>query len=117
MWSVLLILSLLCSQDVVLHAHDYSHEAGDHGYLSKIHSADLSHHEHHDLILYEVETNSDGTLKNVSNTLLALTIFILSFRLIQACFLRQVTYHHRQGKPILYEHYLLSPPLRAPPLR
>ncbi|HEB63319.1 MAG TPA: hypothetical protein ENJ07_02440 [Gammaproteobacteria bacterium] len=131
LWSLLLILSLLFSQDVVLHAHDldsgydehlnHSHTSkgtSDHDYLSKIHSAsDLSHSEYHDNILYEVDTSLDGALKNISSTLLALAIFILPFGLINLSLLRQVIYHHRERKLIFYDYYVLSPPLRAPPLR
>ncbi len=123
LWTLLLVLSLLCSQSVTLHIHNLDHdhtsvETSDQGHLGKIHSAyDFSHGEHHDDAVYDVSGHSDGLLKNTSNTLFALAIFILPFALLLAAPLGQVVNRDREIKLVFYERHLFSPPLRAPPAR
>ncbi|MBL3528530.1 MAG: hypothetical protein JMN27_12035 [gamma proteobacterium endosymbiont of Lamellibrachia anaximandri] len=131
MLSLLLSLSLLCSQGATLHVHnlDLSHDddayldhsnatdaASDHSHLSKAHYVhDTSHHGHHDGVVAEFDASSDGALKNLFNNILALALFALLFTLLLPALSRRVVQHHRESTPSLHGRYLLSPPLRAPP--
>jgi len=130
LWSLLLSLFLLCSQGATLHLHTLDHsqdehlnhshaadEASDHAHLSKAHYAhDRSHDEHHDAVLSEVDVSPNGVLKKLSNNTLALALFAILFTLLLPAPLRQVVHRHRESRLAPLEHYLLSPPLRAPPL-
>ncbi len=129
LWSLLLILSLLCSQGVALHVHnldhihdeylDHSHspfETSDHFHVSKIHSAyDLSHSEHHDSSVYEIDATPDGVLKNISDLFLTLALSVFPFSLLLVSSLGQGVQRCKEDRLIFYEHSHLSPPLRAPP--
>ncbi len=131
LWSLLLSLLLLCSQGATLHLHSLDHgqdkhlshahatdEASDHTHLSKAHYAhDSSHDEHHDVVLSEVDVSPNGVLKKLSNNTLTLALFALLFTLLLSGSLRQVVHRHRENRLAPLERYLLSPPLRAPPLR
>ncbi len=131
MWSLLLSLMLLCAQGVQLklHVHELDHEhdnyhshthatgdESDHSHLSKAHFAhDTSHDNHHDNIVSEVDITPDGFLKSASNTVFAIALFALSCILVTFIPSRQFFQRCRESKLILYNYYLFSPPLRAPP--
>ncbi len=127
---LLLVLLLLCSQGRALHIHnmghghdehlDHSHtpfEVSGHAYLSKAHPVyDLSHSEHHDGVIYEVDASPDGVLKNIFDLLLVLALSVSPFILLLARSVLQEAKRRREDQPVFYEHSQLSPPLRAPPL-
>lgn len=122
LWNLLLSLSLLCLQGAALHVHDLDHahvadEASGHTHLSKAHYAhDRSHDEHHDTVIFKVDVTPDGVLKKLFNDTLTLALFAFLFTLLLSGSLRQVVHRHRESKSLLHGRYLLSPPLRAPPL-
>ncbi len=128
MWNLLLSLSLLCAQGVKLHVHNLDHEhdnhhshsideAGDHSHLSKAHFAhDTSHNEQHDGVVSEVDISPNGLLKNTHNNIFAVALFALFFTLMIFVSSRQFIQRSRESKLILHRYYVLSPPLRAPPL-
>ena len=121
--SVLLSLSLLCSQGVGLHVHsldhghgDSIHQAGEHAHLSEAHFAqDSSHNDHHDGTVSEVDISPDSLLKTPSNNIFS--IALIAFLFISVVFVssQQWVHRRRESKLILHRRYVLSPPLRAPP--
>ncbi len=129
LWALFLSIALLCAQDVKLHVHNLDHNHGqqqshiatkaaaEHSHLSEAHlSIDVSHGDHHDEVLSELDVSSYGLLKKVSNSVLTLALLVTVFALLLAAFYRQ-TFHRRRDKDaILPWQYHLSPPLRAPPL-
>jgi len=130
LWAFLLSVSLLCAQGVKLHVHSFGQEH-DHGQqyhqitneaviqhsrLSKIHlSADISHTDHHDEVLLELEANPDGFLKKVSN-ILTLALLTTLFALLLVRFYQQRSLRYRENIVVFPPRYLFYPPLRAPPL-
>ena len=128
LWSLLLCVSLLCSSGVILHVHslDNGHdgypdhadvvaEADDFAHSSQAHYAyGASHGDHHDAVS-EFDASPEGALKNLSGKVLALALLALLFAWILPVSSRQVVYRHRHISPAIRGHYLLSPPLRAPP--
>jgi len=129
LWSLLLSLSLLCAQGVSLHAHSLDHEhdgyhnhthaigeANDHTHISKAHfTHDTSHNDHHDGVASEIDVSPDGLLKH-SNTVFAIALVVFLFTLITFVCSRQLLHYCRESKLIPHRHYVISPPLRAPPL-
>jgi len=129
LWSLLLSLTLLCTQGARLHVHNLDHghdshhnhshssdESGDHSHLSKAHFAhDTSHNEQHNGTMSEVEISPDGVLKNTNASVYTLVLFALFFTLVAFVSSRQLVRRCRESKLILHSYYLFSPPLRAPP--
>lgn len=127
LWTLLLSIALLCSQGIKLHVHnlDHNHEhshAGlqsttDHSQLSKVHlSTDITHEDHHDEVMSEIDISLYGFMKKVSNGLLTLALFVTLFTLLYTGFYRK-TFYRRSNKIVLIPwRYINSPPLRAPPL-
>ena len=126
---MLLSLFLLCAQGVGLHIHSLDHhhdhkhshnhateEMGDHAHLSKAHFAFVgSHSDHHHGIASEIDVSPYGLLKSIDN-LFAIALFDLLFAFFTFVCLRRLLRYCRERKLTLRGHYLLSPPLRAPPL-
>ncbi len=129
LWSLLLILSLLCAQGVTLHIHNLGHEhtelhsltpdineTNDHPYLSRAHfSHDASHEAYHDEVISEIDISPDGLLKKMANNLIVIALFIFLFTLARLVSSAHFVRPFRKKKLIIQEHYVLSPPLRAPP--
>ncbi len=125
--SLLLSLALLCAQEVRLHVHSLDHnhgdhlshsidDAGGHAHLSKAHFAqDMSHSDHHDGAVADVDISPDGLLKNFNDNIFAVALIAFFFALLLFVSSRQFVHHSREGKLILHRRYVLSPPLRAPP--
>ncbi len=135
LWVLLLSLALLCAQGAKLHVHNLDHgqdnhhndyhshthdaidEVVDHGHLSKAHfTHDTSHNDHHDGVVSEVDVTPDGLLKNTNNNVFAIALFVLFFTLITFVSSRQSVQRCRERKLVRHSRYVLSPPLRAPPL-
>lgn len=125
LWSLLLILSLLCAQGVTLHIHNLGHEhtelhsltpdineTNDHPYLSRAH---FSHEAYHDEVISEIDISPDGLLKKMANNLIVIALFIFLFTLARLVSSAHFVRPFRKKKLIIQEHYVLSPPLRAPP--
>ncbi len=132
--SLLLSLLLLCSQEITLHIHNLSHDHDNylehqygtdtasyhnqahHSHLSKAHfSHDSSHHEHHDGFVLEFDVSPDGLLKSITNNPLALALLAFVFATALSIPSGRMVQRQGKSKPDLYQYYLLSPPLRAPP--
>lgn len=135
LWVLLLSLALLCAQGVKLHVHELGHGHGhdhkhdlqhshidpgfaaEHSHLSEAHlSTDISHGDHHDELVSELDASPDGLLKKVSTSILALALFATVLTLLFPGFYQLIFLRHRDKGVILSWQYLLSPPLRAPPL-
>ncbi len=117
---LLVILALLCSQGVALHVHNFGEmhggELADAVDLGQLHSAyDLSHSEHHDGPVYDVDASPDGIVKKLSQVSLVLALFVFSLMLLVPPPGR-VLFRRCKHKVSLLERHLFSPPLRAPPL-
>jgi len=131
LWILLLSVALLCVQSVKLHVHTLGHEHSQqqdaistqldtvtqHSHLSDAHLAtNTAHDAHHDELTSELDVSSDGFLKKLSNTLLIVALITtLVLLLFQGIGLHP--YHRRDNhNATVTLRYLLSPPLRAPPL-
>ena len=129
LWSSLLLV-WLCVQGTTLHVHlldhshsgfhDHSHaedEVSDHAHVAKLHfSHDASHEGHHDNVMSEVEISPEGVAKNLSVKLLIFALFAFLFTTLffnQRCLVIQ---RNQQSTPLDFGRYVVSPPLRAPPL-
>lgn len=127
LWTLFLSIALLCAQGVKLHVHSLDHDhdqqhshitaKAKHSHLSEAHLAtDISHGDHHDEVVLELDVSSSGLLKKVSSNSLTLALLVTVFALLFSAFYQQ-TLHRRHNKyAILPWRYHLSPPLRAPPL-
>lgn len=127
LWALLLSIALLCAQGVKLHVHSLDHDqqhshiateaAAEHSHLSEAHlSTDVSHSDHHDEVVSELDVSSHGLLKKVSSSVLTLALLVTMFALLLPAFYRQTFHRRRDIDTILPWRYHLSPPLRAPPL-
>lgn len=127
-WTVLLSVSILCSQGVKLHVHGFDHDhqshhhdqldAGDsdHLHLNEIHFAsDETHIDHHGGVIQELDISQESLLKKISNVVLTLA-FVAAFFFLLLPGLARWTYQRRRDPTLTLPHrYLHSPPLRAPP--
>jgi len=139
LWVALLCVALLCAQGVRLHVHsfgqehdhvinqqhDYDHTVAEakakHAHLSKIHlTTDISHIDHHDEVLSELDVNPEGFLNKsflnkISNDNLLLAVLVTLFALLLIGFYRQRLSRYQDKNMIFLKQYLFFPPLRAPP--
>lgn len=128
-WTLLLALAILCAQGVKLHVHNFGHDheqqfssispevVTEHSHLSDIHlTTDISHADHHDEVISEQNASPQALLKQISSYGSMLAIFVITFILIlYSAYV--VTVHRRFDINIaIARRYILSPPLRAPPL-
>ena len=123
---LLLAMALICAQGVGLHIHgmeghgDYhSHEhAGGHVHMGKAHYVfDVSHHDHkdhHDTSDSQIDLSPDGLLKN-AKTLFAIALIVFLFILLGKVFTQRILFRRREYGHYICNHYIISPPLRAPP--
>jgi len=128
-WIVLLAIAIFCAQGMKLHVHSFGHDhkqqlssispevVTEHSHLSDIHlTTDLSHAEHHDEVVSEQNASPQALLKQISNDGSMLAIFVIAFILIlYGAYV--ITWYRRFDINIAISlRYILSPPLRAPPL-
>jgi uncharacterized membrane protein YeiB len=128
LWLTLLFaVALLSVQSIGLHVHELDHGsdhqnyihaadtvADDHTHLTKVHSAhDSTHSEHHDDVS-EIDISPDGFLKNLT-TVFAIALVVYLLAVVMFSVSRLMVFRQRQNYP-LYKYFVLSPPLRAPPL-
>ena len=122
----MLSLSLFFAQGVTLHVHtlDHGHDGhwhghlagvtGDHAHFSKAHFSHIGDHDH---IVSEVDISPNGMLtKLVSSHVLILAFIAFILLLSPTAVSRRLVHCYSEGRLALYRCYLLSPPLRAPPL-
>lgn len=127
-WVFLLSIALLCAQGVKLHIHNFAHDhephqslalevATEHLHQSDIHlTTDVSHADHHDEVVSEQNANPQALLKKISSYGPMLAIFVIAFTFLLHSF-KVITLHYRRDNDlIITRRYILSPPLRAPPL-
>jgi len=126
-WAFLLSVALLCAQSVKLHVHNFvDHDQQDnhittelvtpHSHLSELHlSVDVSHIDHHDEVLLELDASPDGLLKKLGNNILTLALLASLFSLLLVGFYQQILRRYRDNEAIIPWRYHFSPPLRAPP--
>lgn len=127
LWALLLSMALLCAQGVQLHLHSIDHDqrhshitieaAAEHSHLSGAHlSSDISHGEHHNGVISELDASPSGLLKKVSSNIVMQALPATALSLLYPGFYLQTFYRHRDEETTLPWRYLLSPPPRAPPL-
>ena len=128
-WTILLSIVLLFGQSVKLHVHSLDHaqdqhqiynlaaEHGEHSNLAGAHlSIDNSHSDHHAENAVEIDTSPNALLKDLSSKVLALALLITLLLLFLPGFNQLLLHRLHSNNAIFPRRYLLSPPLRAPPL-
>lgn len=128
LWIILLSITLLCAQSVKLHVHSFGHDheqqhsiapevMTEHLHQNGIHlTTDISHADHHDEVISEQGLNSQALLKKIASYGPMLAIFIIVFTFLLHNF-NVITLRRRRDKDVItVRRYILSPPLRAPPV-
>jgi len=128
-WAILLSMALLCAQGVKFHVHDLDHDHGqqhshipvegtvEHSHLSVAHlSSDISHVDHHEEVVTEIDASQDGLLIKVSNSISLQALLATAFTLLLPGFHRYTFHSRRENDSSIPWRYYISPPLRAPPL-
>lgn len=113
-WIFSFSIALLCTQSVKLHAHGIGHDhdqkhshithevTAKHSHLSNAHLfTDISHGDHHDEPVSELDASPDGLLKKVSTSKLALALFATVLTLLFPGFYRLIFLRHRDKGVIL----------------
>lgn len=126
LWTILLSIVLLFGQSANLHVHDVDHSHNQHqGYnlaaghgehlnVSGAHlSIDNSHADHHVSNAVEIDTSPMALLNDSSGTVLVLALLITLLVFFFPSY-NQLSPHRHFAS--FSRRYLLSPPLRAPPL-
>lgn len=132
-WVIFLSIALVCAQGVTLHVHAVDHDhhqhhshnhdslheqlsTVEHSHISIAHlSADTSHSNHHDQVIYESDACPDCLLTKISSKApLAALLSVLFILLLTGTY--RNTYERRRDDNILFSCWLyFTPPLRAPP--
>jgi hypothetical protein len=127
--TILLAIAILCAQGVKLHVHNFGHDhqqqfssissevVTEHSHISDIHlTTDASHADHHNEVISEQNASPQALLKQISNDGPMLAVFVIAFIfLLYSAYV--ITLHRRFDINIaIARRYILSPPLRAPPL-
>lgn len=131
LWVLLLSVALACVQSVKLHVHTIDHEnhqqqnsistqvdsAAQHSHLSDAHLAtNTSHGDHHDEFISELDVSPDGFLKKLSSNIFILALIATIVMLLLQAIGSQLCRRRDNNHATVTSRYLLSPPLRAPPL-
>ncbi|MDX2502974.1 MAG: hypothetical protein QNL62_00655 [Gammaproteobacteria bacterium] len=103
------------------HEQEYSHDskeaAIEHLHLTDAHLAtDISHGNDHDQIMSEVDISQDGLVKKVSSNPIMLALFVIVLTILASHFYLRIFYRYLDKDAAIPWRYLISPPLRAPPL-
>ncbi|MGB5325345.1 MAG: hypothetical protein WBN40_07985, partial [Pseudomonadales bacterium] len=130
LWALLLSAVLLATQNLQFHVHDVDHhpvhaeniapdilEHAEHKHINIVHlSIDISHSNHHQSVVAEIDTGSDRIAQQSSNKLSLLDFVAICVALIVVLGLFFKTLLIRNARLAPKVHQLhLSPPLRAPP--
>ncbi|NQY25688.1 MAG: hypothetical protein HRT92_00760 [Piscirickettsiaceae bacterium] len=127
LWVLLLSIAVISAQGSVLHVHNFGSDhdsrdsiapeiAAQHSHQHGVHLAkDISHYDHHDEVIAEIDTNHQALLKKSSsnNTILAILIVMITL-LVYRFYMQSIVRRHDDNVTLVLR-YLLSPPLRAPP--
>jgi hypothetical protein len=123
LWVLLLSVALLSAQAVKLHVHNFGHDheqrhsiapevATEHIHQSGIYlTTDVSHATHHDEMISE-----QGLLKKMASYGPMLAIFVIAVTFLLHSFNVMTLQRRRDKDVITVRRYILSPPLRAPPV-
>ena len=135
--TLILSVAIVCAQGVRLHVHsldqDHNHELQQqshtttetlkqftqqqHSHPEKIHPAsDISHSDHHDQVISELDVSPDAFLTKIISNILILAILSSIFTFLPVNFYQQLLQRYRKETVIISQRFLFSPPLRAPPL-
>ena len=128
-WTVLLAIAIFCAQGMKLHVHSFGHDdeqqfssissevVTEHSHLSDIHlTTDVSHAAHHDEVISEQNASPQALLKQISSYGSMLAIFVIAFILILYGPYVITLYRRFNINIAISLRYIVSPPLRAPPL-
>lgn len=132
-WVILLSIALLSAQGVMLHVHAVDHDhhqrqthnhdslldqqpTAEHTHISIAHlSADTSHSDHHDRVIYENDACPDCLLTKISHKAPVTALIFMLFILLLTGVCRQ-SYKRRRDDNIHFSwRFHFTPPLRAPP--
>lgn len=129
-WVILLSIALVCAQGVKLHVHAIDHDhhqqhnhdslldqfpTAEHTHISITHlSADASHSNHHDQVIYESDACPDCLLTKISSKLPLTALLAVLFMLLLGVF-RQTYVRRREVFVFFSRRCHFTPPLRAPP--
>ncbi len=129
LWMAFLSIALLCSQGMKFHLHGLDHDvdgrhhahqsvAAEHANmtLSNLHPLnDLSHLDHHDQKVSEIDLSQNGLLKNLVSKVPALAFLVSICSILLSVYIRDTNFHHPKNDVVTYWVHHFSPPLRAPP--
>jgi hypothetical protein len=128
-WIILLSVVLLFGNSIKLHVHDLSHSHdqqkshnlvighGEHLAVARAHlSIDYSHSDHHMENAIEIDISPNALLKDLSGKVFALVLLSTLILLFLSGFYPFSFRRLHSNNVIFSRRYLLSPPLRAPPL-
>ena len=128
-WTILLSIVLLFGNSIKLHVHDLGHAHdhqmnhdliighGEHLTVARAHlSIDNSHSDHHVDNVLEIDISPNALLKVLSGKVFALALLSTLILLFLSGFYPFSFRRLHSNNVIFSRRYLLSPPLRAPPL-
>ena len=128
-WTILLSIVLLFGNSIKLHVHDPSHfhdqqishnlviGHSEHLAVARAHlSIDYSHSDHHMENAIEIDISPNALLKDLSGKVFALVLLGTLILLFLSGFYPFSFRRLHSNNVIFSRRYLLSPPLRAPPL-
>jgi hypothetical protein len=125
-----LSIALLSCQGMKFHLHNLDHDLDDlhhahdsvaaehaHMTLSNLHPLnDLSHSDHHDQKVSEIDLGQNGLLKNLVSKVPTLAFLVSIFSILLSVYIRNTNFRHPKNDAVTYWVHHFSPPLRAPPL-
>ena len=89
----------------------------EHSHLSDVHlTIDASHTDHHDEVISEKNASPQALLKQISSISPTLAVFVVAFILMFYGAYAIALYRRFDINIAISRRYILSPPLRAPPL-
>lgn len=120
LWMAFLSIALMCSQGMKFHLHGLDHGDDDphrahqsvaveheHMTLSNLHSLnDLSHVDHHNEIVSEIDTSKNALLKNIAGKVPALAFLVAVLSLLLSVFIRDISFRSpRNGVETYWAHH------------
>jgi hypothetical protein len=131
LWVISLSIAVISAQGVTFHVHTLDHDhyhdqhnhpdqltLDEHNHISIAHlSADNSHSDHHDQVIYENDACPDCLLTKISSKV-PLTALLVALFILLLTGVYRLTYVRRRDDIIFFlrrPHF--TPPLRAPPVK
>jgi len=131
-WVIFLSTALVCAQGVTLHVHVIDHDhhqlhshdnllgqssSVEHTHISIAHlSADSSHSNHHNQVIYESDACPDCLLTKISSKAPLAALLSVLFLLLLISVYRHTYERRREDNILRLFRFHFMPPLRAPPV-